>query len=332
MGMTDDFARCTKAFAIAVALLFTAGIGFAQDEPAGPPPLSIEPGTFLTVRMNEAVSSDRNQVGDAFSATLTQPLIVQGIVIAQRGQTVGGHVIEAKRAGMVSGVSRLGIELTRLTLADGQSIPIRTHLLARNGRAEVGRDVATIVGTTGVGAVIGGIAGRGRGAAIGAGVGAAAGTVGVLLSRGYPAIVYPESMLTFEVVAPVAIDTSNAPQAFRAVNSGDYQRTEAQLAYQPAPVYGPAPLPPPVVYPYPYVYAPPYYPYYPYYARPYYYGPSVSFLFGSPGYYRYRPHNVYVYRARPIPYRAGPYRGVPYRPAPYRHVTPHGRGIGHGRR
>ena len=71
-----------------------------------------------------------------FSATLTQPVIVHGIVVAKRGQTAVGRVVEAKKAGMVSGVSHLGIKLTSLTLANASN----TGSLIR---------VETLVGGTG---------------------------------------------------------------------------------------------------------------------------------------------------------------------------------------
>jgi len=93
-----------------------------------PPPLAIPEGTVLTVRINQALSSDQNRVGDVFSATLTQPVVVHGIVVAQSGQTVRGRVVEAKKAGMVSGVSHLGIQLTSLTIADGQNVPLESVL------------------------------------------------------------------------------------------------------------------------------------------------------------------------------------------------------------
>jgi len=233
--------------------------------------LTIQPGTILIVRMNQALSSDHNQVGDVFSATLTQPVVVHGIVVAQRGQTVAGRVVEAKKAGMVSGVSHLGIALTSLTLADGQTVPIESQLLVRKGPTSVGRDAAAIAGTTALGAGIGAAADWGRGAAIGAGAGAAAGVLGVLLTRGYPTIVYPESQLTFQTMAPVPIDTDYAPQAFRAVDPADYPQSSAPQQ-APAP-QAPAAAPPPAYpYPYPYyVYGPPYNPYdYPYYGYPYY--------------------------------------------------------------
>src|ERR1041385_7746847 len=64
--------------------------------------------------LNQPLSSDRNQPGDAFSASLARPLVVDGIVVAQTGQMVGGHVVEAQKAGRVSGTSRLKVQLTDL--------------------------------------------------------------------------------------------------------------------------------------------------------------------------------------------------------------------------
>ncbi len=65
-------------------------------QPAPPPPanippqLTIAPGTFVTVRVNQLLSSDHNQAGDAFSASLVNPIVVNGIVVADRGQNDSG--------------------------------------------------------------------------------------------------------------------------------------------------------------------------------------------------------------------------------------------------
>lgn len=273
-----------KMFAWAAALLSMPGTGFASEAAMVSPPMTIRPGAILTVRISEPLSSDHSRVGDVFSSTLTQPVVVNGIVVAQRGQPVVGRVVEVKKAGRVSGASRLGITLTSLTAVDGQSVLIQSQLLVHQGATSVGRDSVAVAGTTGLGAAIGAAAGSGTGAAIGAGIGAVGGTIGVLLTRGHPTVINPERLLSFQVTAPATIETNNAPQAFRFVERGDYAQPETQPEVVVRRV-----LPRPV-YPYPYAYyAPPVpYPYYyPYYAYPYY-GPSVSFFFGFPGYYGYR--------------------------------------------
>src|ERR1039457_4216418 len=188
-----------------------------------PAKLTIQPGTYITVRLNQGLSSDRNQAGDGFAATLAKPVVVDGVVVAERGQTVGGRVVEAKKAGRVEGVSHLAVQLTDLTLSDGQPVPIQTQLFSRNGPTSVGRDVAAVGATTATGAMIGAAAGWGRGAAIGAGAGALVGIVGVLVTRGHPTLLYPEQILTFRVEAPITVATEAAPQAFRWVSPNDYE-------------------------------------------------------------------------------------------------------------
>jgi hypothetical protein len=79
-----------------------------------PPQLTLRRGSFVTVRMDQPLSSDRNQQGDAFAATLARPVVVEGVVVAERGQTLGGRVVEAQKAGRVKGVSRLAVQLTDL--------------------------------------------------------------------------------------------------------------------------------------------------------------------------------------------------------------------------
>src|SRR5262245_20788340 len=135
--------------------------------PAPPAQLTLAPGTYITVRMNEALSSDRNQPGDPFTATLTQPLVIDGVVVAQRGQPVYGRVAEAQRA-KASQPSALGLELTGITLVDGTQAWVQTQLVGRQGgTTPTGEQVGTVAATTAVGAAIGAVADWGRGAAIG---------------------------------------------------------------------------------------------------------------------------------------------------------------------
>ena len=187
--------------------------GMRNDRPPAATPhyglpvsVTVPPGTFVTVRMEQELSSDHNQQGDIFSATLAQPLVVDGVVVAQRGQTVMGRVAEAMKAGRAQGTSRLALQLTGITLADGLQANIQSQLVNRNGQTSVGNDVAAVGTTTAVGAAIGAAADWGRGAAIGAGAGAAAGLVGVLLTRGRATVVYPETVLTFRIDTPLNVD------------------------------------------------------------------------------------------------------------------------------
>jgi hypothetical protein len=253
---------------------------YSQQQPYQPAPvpasLTVPAGTFLTVRVNQLLSSDKNQTGDAFSATLTQPVVVNGVVVAEPGQTIAGRVTESVKAGHIEGVARLGIQLTTLTLVDGQQLPIQSTLISRKGPTSVGQDAGVIAGATGFGAVVGAAADWGRGAAIGAGAGAAAGIIGVLVTRGHPSVIYPEQMLTFRIETPLSVSTVNAPQAFRYVQPNEYDRPYdaqpgpyASMGSYPAPAY------PPAYYTgYGYGYPYPYYGYGYGFGYPYYWGPS----------------------------------------------------------
>jgi hypothetical protein len=259
-----------------------------------PPELTIKPGTFVTIRVNETLSSDRNRAGDSFSGVLMQPLVVDGIVVAERGQTVYGRVAEAEKA-RSNTPSRLALELTELSLADGTQTPVRSEMTTRQGGTVPGGAQAnTVVGTTVLGAVIGSAVGRGTGAAIGAGIGAAAGAAAVMQTRNRPTFIYPETALTFRIDSPVLVSTAHAPQAFRFAGPEDYNRpVQASLTPRPpaGPVWGsPYPYPYPYyAYPYPYPYSYPYAYSYPPYWGPYY-GPGlgVGIMIGRGGYGRWR--------------------------------------------
>jgi hypothetical protein len=257
--------------------------------PSGP--ITIPAGTWITVRVDEPLSSDRNQSGDVFTASLAQPLVADGRVIARRGQTIQGGVVEAQKAGHVKGTSRLGLELTEMGLADGRQVQIHTRMMQREGDTSVGSDVAAVGTTTGVGAAIGAAADGGFGAGMGAIAGAAAGVIGVLSTRGRATVVYPEMLLTFRLEAPLNFDAQTA-QNFQPVSQEDYeqragmqqqtgmQQQRGRMQRRPQPGYYNN-------YPPPYG-GGPYYGRGPYYGGyPYYYGPSV-FIYSGPRYGRYR--------------------------------------------
>jgi hypothetical protein len=252
----------------------------APAPPAGPLPatLTIPAKTILYVRINEPLSSDHNQVGDRVTATLERPLVVNGWVVARRGQTLSGQVTAAVKAGRIKGTSQLGIELTDLSLVHGQSMPILTEMWKGSGGTSHGQDAATIGGTTALGAAIGSAADWGRGAAIGAGAGAAAAIGAVLLTRGRPTVIEPETPLTFRLVDPVKVDTTQGQQAFAPVSQEDYDNGYGRDEHRSPHLAG--------AYPPPYgcgYYNPCYV--YPGYAYPAYYYPYAGFWWGPSFYF-----------------------------------------------
>jgi hypothetical protein len=156
----------------------------------------------LTVRLINTLDSRALRVGDPFTAVLDEPISSLGRVLAQRGNTVEGRIVSSEQAGRVSGLSELRLELDRLLLADGRSVEIVTDVLTREGESSRRQDAAKVGTGAAIGAAIGAIAGGRKGAAIGAATGAGAGTGQVLLSRGKPVILEPETRLSFQLRAP----------------------------------------------------------------------------------------------------------------------------------
>ncbi len=208
----------------------------AQPNAAVPATLTLPDGAILSVRTTQWLSSDRNHPGDTFTATLDQPLVVRGWVVARRGQTVLGRVAVAQKAAENNGVSKLGVEITELTLVDGEQVPVNTEIQravpAPSSTGSTERTVATVGTTTVLGTILGAAIGGGEGAAIGAGLGATAGAAAVLSTRGRATTLAPESLLSFRLAAPLEISTETGPLAFRPVSQGDYKDQDA-YAHKP---------------------------------------------------------------------------------------------------
>jgi len=257
---------------------YPQGAPYGGPQVQVPSTLTLSPGTLVTVRLNEWISSDRNQTGDTFSVTLDQPLIANGFVVARHGQVLLGRISEAQKAGRVKGTSKLGVELNQLTFVDGQSTQVKSSLIQTSAGTSNGRDAAAMVTTTGVGAAIGAAAvDSAKGAGIGAGIGAFAGLIGILSTPGRPTELPPESSLTFRLEEPITINTSQSQFAFRPVSQQDYAQSRyGSPRLQGRPGYGPGGYPV-------YYGGGPYYPYYgpAYYSYPYYgYGPVFYFRGG----------------------------------------------------
>lgn len=175
---------------------------------AAPPPprkVTLEAGTLIPARLSETLDSSKMQAGDTFQATLDQPLVVEGLVIAERGSRLTGRIAEVQQAGRVKGLSAIAVELVQLTTSDGQKVNVQTAAFRKEAEKTTKKDAVKVGLGAGIGAAIGAIAGGGKGAAIGAGVGGAAGTGTVLATRGEAAVLPVETKIEFRLTAPVTI-------------------------------------------------------------------------------------------------------------------------------
>ncbi len=189
-----------------------AGSGSSAAEPgeraAGTPgTVTVPSGTILKVRMIDGIDSSRNKVGDQFTASLEDALVVGDTVVAPKGADVYGRLSNAKSAGHISGSSELQLELTGIRI-NGNIQPIVTGEYSVSGKGRGKQSAERIGGGAALGAIIGAIAGGGKGAAIGAGVGAGAGTAVQVITHGDQVKVPSETLLDFTLSQPLSVTPS----------------------------------------------------------------------------------------------------------------------------
>jgi hypothetical protein len=173
--------------------------------PPEPHKVTLNAGTLLTVRLAEEVSSEKHESGETFAATLDQPLVVDGFVIAEKGSRAEGKIVTAERSGRVKGIAGLQIQLTRLNTSDGQKIEITTDAFEKKAESGKSGDIAKVGAAAAIGAAIGAALGGGKGAAVGGAAGGAAGAGTVLGTRGKAVTLPSETRLTFRLAEPVTI-------------------------------------------------------------------------------------------------------------------------------
>lgn len=170
---------------------------------------TLDAGSKIVVRTATALSTKTANAGDRFEANLEQPLVVGEYTIAPKGSAVFGQVTVSDPSGKLKGSSYLGVQLTAISLPSGDRISIHTSTSEQVSKG-TGKKTAAKVGIgAGLGALIGGLAGGGKGAAIGAGAGGAAGGGVAYATGGNPAVIPSESVLTFQLTAPVTVTSRN---------------------------------------------------------------------------------------------------------------------------
>jgi hypothetical protein len=178
----------------------------APRAPERPPDrdVMIPSGTTLRLDLGSGLATDTAKVEDAVTATLRQPVSVDGEVVLPAGTVLHGAVTNVERPGRVKGRARLSYRFTRM-VADGTTYTVRTAPVGHEGEATKSEDATKIGVGAGAGAVIGGILGGGDGAAKGAAIGGAAGTGAVLATRGRDLKLAPGANIATTLTAPVTV-------------------------------------------------------------------------------------------------------------------------------
>ena len=156
--------------------------------------LAIPRNTILALELLTPVSTDVSQRGDRIQAKVIEPAQYAGYIVE-------GRVAALKRPGKVKGVAELQLAFDQIHSTDNRTATLHAELIEISpiggdyepqvdseggvkGRDSTKDDAAKVGAASGIGAIIGVIAGGGKGAAIGAIIGGGAGTAGVMTQRG----------------------------------------------------------------------------------------------------------------------------------------------------
>jgi outer membrane lipoprotein SlyB len=184
-----DFAAL--ALLAAVALIPPA---VADDAPVLPP------GTIIKIRMIDRLSSEENEVGDTFRATLEEAIQVAGQNLYPKGSDIIGRVADLRASGRLSEPGEMRLVLATISYGR-QATSLSVQPLVVKGESHTKNNAGKIGGGAALGAAIGAIAGGGKGAAVGTAAGAAAGTGAAAATGKKAARVESEAVLTFVTTA-----------------------------------------------------------------------------------------------------------------------------------
>lgn len=166
--------------------------------------VTVPAGTRILIRTIDPIDTTKQKTGYRFAASLEANLQAEDVVVAPRGTKVYGRLAEASSAGRMSGSSELSLELTDIMIND-TAYPVLTSEYEIKGKGEGKKTAGKILGGTGLGALIGGIAGGGTGAAIGALAGAAGGTAVAASKKGEQLQIPSESLIEFRLEQPASL-------------------------------------------------------------------------------------------------------------------------------
>ena len=155
--------------------------------------LAIPRNTILALELLTPLSTDASQRGDRLQARVIEPAQFSGYMVE-------GRVAQVRRPGKVKGVAELQLAFDQIRSPDNRTAALHAELIevtplggenteidtegGVKGQDSTKDDAAKVGAASGVGAIIGLIAGGGKGAAIGAIIGGGVGTAGVMTQRG----------------------------------------------------------------------------------------------------------------------------------------------------
>jgi len=167
--------------------------------------VKVDAGTALNIGVDTQVSSETANVGDSWTGTIKENVIVGDRVVFPAGSIVSGVVIEVVPAGGKDVLARLGLGVTAITVnGTKHAVDAGTETIeAGSARA---RNIGAVAAGAGAGALIGrAVGGSGKGALIGGLIGGVTAGTAAAKSKGYQVVIKEGTVVTFNVKTPVTV-------------------------------------------------------------------------------------------------------------------------------
>jgi len=235
--MSHSIARTTAAVALLIVGLQQVSLA-RFEEPQPKQDVTIQPDTRARLRLQSEINSKLSEAGDIITATLVEPIYVDGKLVLERGVEFRGRVVTAAPAKRGQRSSNVSIVLDHVLTQSGEA-PITAQITAiddwnsneklkadGNGILKGGHRGEKTLENTSRGAQIG-FAGSSAAFAIGAAAGAGPrpllgfGSAGIaagmlaslLLTKGNDIRVRPGAILRIKFIKPVSLPVIASPPA-----------------------------------------------------------------------------------------------------------------------
>ena len=186
---------------------------------------SLPTGTAVKMKLDTTLTTFSSKTGDAFSARVTEPVVLDGKTVIPVGATVEGRVTKTSEPRRIAGKPTIAIFPENLVLPNGERFMLNATLVDTNARRGTdvttegqfkgaghdGKDLTEVGMGTGGGMLIGGLIGGGKGLLIGGAVGATA-TVTHWLSKHRSATLPAGTELVMELNRPMTMTSAPAGQ------------------------------------------------------------------------------------------------------------------------
>jgi hypothetical protein len=198
--------------ALSALVLFLVGAQLASGANDAAPS-----GSTLHCRLSQTLNTKLNFRGDTFTATVTEPLMVNGQAVIPYGSTLEGQLADVQRPGRVKGVGWMRLTVAQVKLPDGRSFPVNAVLMNAYGpkNVEVKGDEGRVDGPSAkakTALVIGGLAGGGAVVGlmfgqplVGMAVGGTVGLVDRMMKRGPDLTLPAGTLLDYQLTRELVI-------------------------------------------------------------------------------------------------------------------------------